>query len=150
MSAIFTFMKTLDPSSVVRESEFESAANTAWILNWNAIYQSIEKSVDWKFLTAQQRKDFQAIAKEFIRIKAKNYQTQYDHLAKRYEQAWIDINSRWPANLAQQLLNDIWEATWPEDKINDIYSPAMNTTTEYSSNKWYDEDFINRMINWKL
>jgi hypothetical protein len=29
MSAIFTFMKTLDPTSVVRESEFNSAAATA-------------------------------------------------------------------------------------------------------------------------
>jgi hypothetical protein len=29
MSAIFTFMKTLDPSSVVRETEFDSAAATA-------------------------------------------------------------------------------------------------------------------------
>jgi hypothetical protein len=29
MAAVFTFMKTLDPSSVVREGEFNSAAATA-------------------------------------------------------------------------------------------------------------------------
>lgn len=49
MSAIFTFMKTLDPTSVVREAEFNSAAATAWVLNPSAIFQSLERSVDWKF-----------------------------------------------------------------------------------------------------
>lgn len=129
MSAIFTFMKTLDPSSVVRESEFQSAANTAWVLNPSAILQSLEKSMDWKFLTPKQREDFKKIAKEFIRVKAQNYQTQYNHLANRYSQYWIDVNSRWPANLAEQVMQalDGW-ASWPttdQEKYFDwLFTPA--------------------------
>ena len=156
MSAIFTFMKTLDPTSVVRESEFNSAAATAWVLNPQAILQSIEKNIDWKFLTPNQREDFKKIAREFVRIKAEAYQQQYDFLKKRYEWAWlseIDL----PPNNAQILLDSLWgTSTWPEDVISDIYSSAMNTNTSYSSNGWnasyggYSPDFISQMIHSKL
>jgi hypothetical protein len=36
-------MKVLDPSSVVRESEFENAARTAWYSNPAQIYQQYVK-----------------------------------------------------------------------------------------------------------
>lgn len=139
MSAIFTFMKTLDPTSVVRESEFNSAAATAWVINPQAIWQSLERSYDWKFLTPQQREDFKKIAVEFIKIKAQNYQTQYNHLANRYAQYWIDVNTRWPANLAEQILTSIsgW-ATWPttdkERYFDWLYTPVNTTAgTDYSN-----------------
>lgn len=138
MSAIFTFMKTLDPTSVVRESEFNSAAATAWVLNPNAIWQSLEKSYDWKFLTPQQREDFKKIAVEFIRIKAQNYQTQYNHLANRYSQYWIDVNTRWPANLAEQILTSIsWWATWPTSDKERYFDWL------YSVNTWAGTGFDN-------
>lgn len=156
MSAIFTFMKTLDPTSVVRESEFNSAAATAWVLNPQAILQSIEKNIDWKFLTPKQREDFKKIAREFVRIKAEAYQQQYDFLKKRYEWAWLS-EADLPPNNAQILLDSLWgSSTWPEDVIYDIYSSAMNTNTSYSSNGWnasygeYSSDFISQMIHSKL
>ena len=106
MSAIFTFMKTLDPSSVVRESEFNSAASTAWVLNPSAIFQSLERSVDWKFLTPTQREDFKKIAKEFIKTKAQNYNIKYNDLAKDYKNAGID--EQWlPTNMAEVVLKSI-------------------------------------------
>lgn len=115
MSAIFTFMKTLDPSSVVRESEFESAAATAWVLNWRSILQSVEKSMDGKFLTPQQRKDFKKIAIEFIKTKANNYQLKYNELKKMYGNASID--TKWlPDNMANLTLAALWE--------NAAYTPA--------------------------
>lgn len=111
MSAIFTFMKTLDPSSVVRESEFQSAANTAWVLNAQAIWQKLEKSYDWKFLTPQQREDFKKIAKEFIKVKANNYQTKYDELLRQYSNYWIDASLA-PTNMANEILKQLWEPTY--------------------------------------
>lgn len=154
MSAIFTFMKTLDPTSVVRESEFNSAAATAWVLNPQAILQSLERSVDWKFLTPKQREDFKKIAREFVRIKAEAYQQQYDFLTRRYEWAWLSKVDL-PPNNAQILLDSLWESsTWPEDVISDIYSSAMNNNGAswygYTSYGWYSEDFIQSMINSKL
>jgi len=156
MSAIFTFMKTLDPSSVVRESEFNSAAATAWVLNPQAILQSLERSVDWKFLTPKQREDFKKIAREFVRIKAEAYQQQYDFLTKRYEWAWLSLSDL-PPNNAQILLDALWwwEATWPEDQITEIYSSAMNTNAQtwawsYQSFGGYDGDWLHQMINQKM
>lgn len=111
MSAVFTFMKTLDPSSVVRESEFNSAAETAWILNPSAILQKLEKSADWKFLTPQQRKDFQEIAKEFIKVKVNAYNDEYNYLNKMFEISWIPADYL-PQNNAQLLMDRLnWVST---------------------------------------
>lgn len=119
MSAIFTFMKTLDPTSVVRESEFNSAANTAWVLNPTAIWQKLEKSMDWKFLTEQQREDFKKIAIQFIKTKANNYNIKYDELARNYNNAWID--SQWlPTNMAEKV-------------IAELETPSIKTT----QSNWY-------------
>ena len=134
MSAIFTFMKTLDPSSVVRESEFNSAAATAWVLNPSAIFQSLERSVDWKFLTPKQREDFKQIAKEFIKVKAQNYQTKYDDLIKRYEYYWIDKNLA-PTNMAEMVLTQLWmtPSTTASSSYNiqntNFYQTYANTST---------------------
>lgn len=121
MSAIFTFMKTLDPTSVVRESEFEAAANTIWYANWDAILQKLEKATNWEFLTDKQREQFKTVAKEFIKIKADSYQKQYDNLAKKYQGLWVDINEWWPVNTAQELLNLI-DGKWTTTTTNMNYS----------------------------
>lgn len=137
MSAIFTFMKTLDPSSVVRESEFNSAAATAWVVNPSAIWQNLERSYDWKFLTPQQRTDFKEIAKEFIKIKAKNYQTKYNDLLKRYDYYWLDTELA-PTNMADVIIESIsgW-ATWPttdkEKYFEWYYTPANISTQDYEN-----------------
>ena len=161
MSAIFTFMKTLDSTSVVRESEFNSAAATAWVLNPSAIWQSLEKSVDWKFLTPQQREDFKKIAKEFIKIKANNYQVKYNDLLKRYDYYWIDRELA-PTNMADVILDaldTVWYASWPDDQLYDIYSSAMNDTSHWAATgNWYNNmsyggyetSFLDQMINSKL
>ena len=122
MSAIFTFMKTLDPSSVVRETEFNSAANTAWVLNPSAIFQKIEKNANWKFLTQKQREDFKKIAIEFIKTKANNYNVKYNDLLKRYWEYWIDPNLA-PTNMAELVISQL---EW------------WNTATKQPTN-WYDK-----------
>ena len=136
MSAIFTFMKTLDPSSVVRESEFESAAATAWVLNPMAILKSLEKKANWEFLTSKQREDFKKIAIEFIKTKASNYQTKYDELKRMYTNAGISEN--WlPTNMADEILKQLW-VTSPIE-----YSSTKNPSwvSQWSTNGWWT--FVN-------
>lgn len=80
MAAVFSFMKTLDPSSVVRESEFESAAKSAGkVEEWSNIYNKLSK---WKILTEKQAKDFKEVAEIFIKNKAVSYNRLYWDLAK--------------------------------------------------------------------
>ena len=147
MSAIFTFMKTLDPSSVVRESEFNSAAATAWVLNPQAIWQSLEKSVDWKFLTTQQREDFKKIAKEFIKVKANNYQTKYNDLLKRYDYYGIDKELA-PTNMADVILASLneWISTTNIQNSNVDTAREPKWDEGLKTNNWWSNSFIN--IDW--
>ena len=133
MSAIFTFMKTLDPSSVVREGEFQAAANTIWDANRDAILQKLEKHVNWETLTAKQREDFKKVAKEFIKIKAEAYQNQYDFLTRRYQGAGLDLEDL-PVNNAKILL----------DMLDGM--DAADTTSSWSngvSSIWYPSWYSN-------
>ena len=105
MSAIFTFMKTLDPNSVVRESEFEAAANTAWLAQKAQVI--FKKLTNWQKLSADQRESFKKIAIEFIKTKAQNYNIKYDELRKTYSNAQID--EQWlPTNMADIVLQQLW------------------------------------------
>ena len=135
MSAIFTFMKTLDPSSVVRESEFNSAAATAWVLNPSAIWQKLEKNINWEFLTPQQREDFKKIAKQFIKVKAQNYQIKYDELLNRYDNYWIDRNLA-PTNMADAILSQLWMWTSTPAVSWNRWTPLVSTsyTTSWAGN----------------
>jgi hypothetical protein len=130
MSAIFTFMKTLDPSSVVRESEFNSAAATAWVLNPSAIRQKLEKNVNWQFLTPQQREDFKKIAKQFIKVKASNYQIKYDELLNRYDNYGIDRNLA-PTNMADAILSQLW--MWTTPSLQQQWRVGLMPTTNTAS-----------------
>lgn len=67
LALIFNFMKMLDPRSVVRESEFQSAAQArAWLSRMRdsdipvpgSVVQGIQKLQTGKFLLPEQRKDF--------------------------------------------------------------------------------------------
>ena len=133
MSAIFTFMKTLDPTSVVREWEFQAAANTIWDANWDAILLKLENHINWEKLSKKQRQQFKEVAKEFIRIQADSYQQQYDFLERRYKWAWISEDDL-PPNTAKLLLDSLWgEATWPADKAQKYFDWLQSNTT---TNTW--------------
>lgn len=147
MSAIFTFMKTLDPTSVVREWEFAAAQNTIWDANWDAILLKLENHINWERLSKKQREQFKEVAKEFIRIQADSYQQQYDFLKKRYEWAWID-EADLPPNTAQILLDSLWgSSTWPTNDTQKYFDWLQSTlptnTKNITPNAMYSKvDFI--------
>ena len=104
MAAIFQFMKTLDPTSVVRESEYMAAAESAGkISKWKNMYNKLSK---WDLLTPQQTEEFRNLATEFIMNKAKSYERLYNDMARDLEYFNIDKELR-PTNATQQLL-DYW------------------------------------------
>lgn len=116
MAGVFSFMKTLDPTSVVRETEFESAANSAGLLaRAKNIYS---KLTNGKILTPEQAEDFKRIAKEFIKSRASSYDRLYWDLDNAYAQFGID-KSLLPSKASNQLLNFInkqetssWTGRW--------------------------------------
>jgi len=100
MAWVFGFMKTLDPTSVVREAEFETAAWSAWLASRRKnIYNKLN---EWKILTAEQADDFKRIAKFYIESKAISYDRKYNDMINAFEKFGID---RWlaPAKATDQL-----------------------------------------------
>ena len=122
VAAIFQFMKTLDPQSVVRESEFEVAAKSAWV--WEYVWNTWDRLNKWKKLTDMQAKAFGELAQQFILNKAKLYDTKYQDWIRRLERQWIDT-SIFPTSVAdemRQYLSNISTGTTtiPETSWNSI------------------------------
>ena len=72
IALVTSFMKMLDPGSVVRETEFATAANTGGLLA--KLKSAVTKIEDGKFLSPEQRTDFQRLAGKYL--EAANAQEQ--------------------------------------------------------------------------
>lgn len=78
LALIFAFMKVMDPSSTVRESEFANAENAKGVPDW--LQAKWNKTKSGERLTADQRADFVRQAK----IIADAYKTDADGVKKQY------------------------------------------------------------------
>jgi len=76
MAMVFAFMKILDPNSVVRETEYASAARAAGL--GDRIEGYITKIQSGQFLTPEQRLDFLNTAKSLASSKQQGYQQTLD------------------------------------------------------------------------
>lgn len=108
VSAIFQFMKALDPQSVVREAEFETAAKSAGV--WEQFKNIPANKIEWTKLTPAQRIAFGKLAKQFIKDKGNLYQIKYKDWIRRLEKQQIDTNV-FPTNLADQIDTYLWSPT---------------------------------------
>lgn len=91
MALVFSFMKTLDPGSTVREGEYASAKNTTGVPGY--VINAYNQALDGKFLNDEQRKSFVETArKNFSGISR-----QAEDVAKNFKQMARDRNV--PENL---------------------------------------------------
>jgi len=135
MAAIFTFMKTLDPTSVVRESEYAAAANTAWLINYDKLTQYWNKLRNWQQLQPEQRKQFLEASKIAIMSYIdKYYDTEkaYKDIANKYWMPEKQVIVYW--NMVNNVMwtikdNKTWKTfTYPELKqiwINKGKNPSL-------------------------
>lgn len=110
VAAIFQFMKSLDPSSVVRESEFEVAAKSAGVAAY--IGNAYDRISKWEKLTEKQREAFGKLAKQFIINRGKSYDRLYDDMARVFDNMGIDKTYR--PTRATDVLNSSIEEQWSE------------------------------------
>jgi hypothetical protein len=89
MAGIFAFMKTLDPSSTVREGEFQLAASSAGVARkaWNTIYNKLWNG---EILDDGQRKDFARIAKKYVENRSETYKRKYEDMKRSAQKMKID------------------------------------------------------------
>ena len=86
LALVFSFMKGLDPTSVVRESEYETAAKSGNI--FQGVFAKFNGYFKAKggFLPANVRQEFQNLVNQKLAVKQKQYEnvkSQYEGIAKR-------------------------------------------------------------------
>ena len=156
--AVFQFMKTLDPSSVVRESEFAVAKNTAWL--GGKFKNLYDKVVKWEILTEEQRKAFWQVAFEYVKNKGKAYDIKYDDLTRVLKNQWIS-EDYYPSRMTDYIEQFEWwnteDTTWQWTAIEDLRSSVFDNTWPWQTNQqdnlpnnWEimtDQDAINLYFN---
>jgi hypothetical protein len=115
--AVFQFMKTLDPTSVVREWEFAVAQNSAWVPE--KIWNLYEKVMSWKILTDEQRKAFWKVAFEYVKNKWKAYDIKYNEVVRILKNQWIP-EDYYPTKMSEFINQFEWNTTqWPVSPKSD-------------------------------
>lgn len=77
-------MKSLDPASTVRESEFELAAKSAGV--WEQLKNIPANKIEGTILSDEQRKAFGKLALKFVENKAKAYDRDYDYMLQVFRE----------------------------------------------------------------
>jgi hypothetical protein len=133
LSLIFSYMKILDPGSVVREWEFANAQNAWWISD--KIRNTYNKVLKWTRLTDKQRNEFIEVAGKIMDW----YTEQYNQLLDQYKsystQGW-DVNQIWKVWLyvTDEYINRYNQPT--ATQVNLWFSSSVdNLISSYSVNK---------------
>ena len=128
MAAIFAFMKTLVPTSVVRESEYKAAAQTAWVWDRVESMQILDKVTDWLSLTVKQRKDFVKITKALVDIKLNRYLDWAEEYRRLAVDKWIDPNNVVFDSTIEKYQNMIIDS---EEKNDTPEWPTQGDTSDF-------------------
>jgi hypothetical protein len=112
LSLIFSYMKMLDPGSVVREWEFANAQNAGGIPD--KVINTYNKVVNGTRLTKKQREQFMDVAKNIL----DRYATSYNQLLDQYKsyavmggntnsiwEYWTVTTTTWPTNDTQKYFD---------------------------------------------
>lgn len=129
LAVIFNYMKMLDPESVVRESEFATAANSAGVPE--RIRAQYNKVLNGERLAAKTRADFVDRAKRLYQEQSKTHsklRQEYERLAKSYG-----------ANPTDVIIDYSIDAGKEQDpyEIGQIYESADGKRAKYAGGgKW--------------
>lgn len=100
MATVFEFMRSLDPTSVVRESEYAEARKTGNIFSgWAARFNGLFNA-EGGFLSEQVKKDFVSVLGERLKASSEQVQNIYKDFGRR-----IDIVTGKPGTGIEYLTN---------------------------------------------
>lgn len=146
LTMVFAFMKMLDPGSVVREGEFATAANSAWVSE--SIRNQYNKILTWEFLSPKSRDDFLALSKDLLKTEQSNAQSVADQFIAIADDAGarsefilsdfsIDKESVVFDNIQDDELSDN-EAFFWEETTTTTETVSGNT---FKTDTWFEFDF---------
>jgi len=124
VGAVFSFMKALDPASVVKEGEFKLARESGGLdAKFDNIYWKI---INGEQLTEEQRKAFGKISFEYIKSKWRMYDAKYNDMIKV---------------LKNQQIPESYYPTRMTDYIKQ-YENGWNTNIQQTSTSWLTGDAL--------
>jgi murein DD-endopeptidase MepM/ murein hydrolase activator NlpD len=133
VGAVFSFMKALDPASVVKEWEFKLARESGWLdAKFDNLYWKVVK---WEQLTDDQRKAFGKISFEYIRNKWKMYDVKYNDFTKVLKNQKIP-ESFYPTKMTDMISSyesNIWSSSPVPNSTNWV---TWASWTSYSMNSF--------------
>ena len=128
VGAVFNFMKTLDPSSTVREWEFALAAKSAWV--WEQFKNIPANKLEGTILTEEQRKAFGRLAFEYVKNKGKSYDIKYNDYTRVLKNQWIP-ESYYPTKMTDM----IWQYDGTSNPQKSDFLNQIKSISE-SLSKW--------------
>lgn len=135
-AGIFQFMKSLDPQSVVRETEFESAAKSAGVASY--IWNTYDRVMKGKKLTPEQAIAFKRLAKAYVENRATNYDRLYDDMARSMTNQGIH-ESYLPTRATLTLRGEKQTGGWYDQEIQDTITEKLKTSKK--------EDIVKYLIS---
>ena len=134
-AGIFQFMKSLDPQSVVRETEFDAAAKSAGVASY--IGNTYDRVLKGKKLTPEQAIAFKRLAKAFVDNRATNYDRLYDDMARSMSNQ--GIHESYLPTRATSTLKKEQEQTWYDQWVQDTITEKLKTSKK--------EDIVKYLIS---
>jgi len=125
IALIFSFMKILDPNSVVRETEFATAQNAAGVPD--QVRNAFNRALSGERLNPTQRNDFLWVARRIGIQQAGQYQRtidQYRDVAKRTGVDWSNVI------LDQDLLTPGGGIAQGNSRVGNQAAPPINAINE--------------------
>lgn len=133
LGSVYQFMKTLDPDSVVRETEFATAAKASGFADRNTINQYLDALEKWVILTGKQRENMLKISKKYVEKRAERYDADYDKLIDSLKSQWITNKDLYPVRASDfiRTSSDTPELSEKEIQIiKDVKAKYPNATDE--------------------
>lgn len=133
VGAVFSFMKALDPASVVKEWEFKLARESGGLdAKFDNLYGKI---VNGEQLTDEQRKAFGKISFEYIKSKWRMYDSKYNDMTKVLKNQWIP-ESYYPTRMTDYI--NQYENWWNTQNQQVTTAPSYTPQQESEFDSLYN------------
>lgn len=134
IAMVFSFMKILDPNSVVRETEYATAAKAAGLDDRFVGY--ITKIQNGQFLTPEQRQDFLGTAKTLAASREQGYRQSLERYNGISQRLSVDPRNVLPESIQPPTAQPQTRQTAPARPR--AQNPQTGQTIEWDGSQWVE------------